>query len=215
MLSKDVLQNEVGVCEGKVVEVGNDGIWVEKADGQQISILLSGAADNFRVGHSAKIAIVRTVAGTELIKGLNLTTGGVMNAIDGATEHVDTAGVMGFLSAGLMTLLATNVRFTLMLPVPLLNMLAGCFLLMFLWFLALATAKPVRNYLKSLVVGSIACVAWILIAGGLLGTNGVFLMFVAPGVGIFFGFCVVGKALLDQNNLALEEVERRLGLAAA
>lgn len=211
MLSRAVLQGNVSILEGSVIEVQEDGVWVQDANGRQTSVSKQGSAGQFRIGHSVRLAALPSDAQYILIKGLNLTTGTVVQGNKEMDEKMDVSGVMALLRNGLGTMFAVDIRLTMSLIIPLLNGISAIFFAIAAISLSRGSPTPVRVYVNTILIGiggfllylvffavfrSIALLAWF-----------------APAVGVFAAYCYIGRILTMQINAAIDKVDRQLGLS--
>lgn len=212
MSSKAVLQNEIPVCIGSVIEVSQDCVWVEDTHGRQTSISYPESNDRFRVGHQVKVATLGTDAGRKLVKGFNLTTGEVLHGIQEMHERQDTGGFLGQIRAGVGTLFGIQPMFALALIVPLLNALVAIFFVIFALGLASATLSPMRVFVTTVLVGCSAIGVVVLLCV-LSPSLVLFGLWAAPAVGVLAGYCYLGRTLANQFNAAIDKVDQQLGLA--
>lgn len=212
MSSKAVLQNEIPVCEGSVIEVSPECIWVEDQQGRQTSISYPESSGRFRVGHKVKIAVLATDVGYKLIKGFNLTTGEALHGIQEMHERQDTSGFLGLVRAGVGTLFGIHPMFALALIVPLLNALVAIFFVIFALGLASATRSPWSVFTTTVLVGCGAIGVLVLFCV-LSPSLVLFSLWAAPAVGVLAGYCYLGRTLANQFNEAIDKVDQQLGLA--
>lgn len=210
MSSKAVLQGNVSVLEGAVIEVSEDGVWIEDKDGLQIPISFDGSSGRFRVGHKVKIAALTTDKGHTLVKGINLTTGEIIYAIREMQERLDADGITGLLRAGFGTLLAIHVSLTFALFIPLLNGFVAVFFVIAALGLSNESQSPMRVFFTTLLVGICALGAFVLFCA--ISPTLYLLGLEAPAIGVIAGYCYLGRTLALQFNKAIAKVDQSLGL---
>ncbi len=210
MSSKSVLQGEISVWEGSVLEVHEEVVWVKDKNGRQISISFDDSSGRFRVGHRVKIAALTTDNGYALVKGINLTTGETIYAIREMQEKLDAAGFIGLIRTGFGTMLAVNVRLTMALIIPLLNGLVAIFFVIAALGLANESQNPVRVFFTTLLVGTCALCAYVLFCA--ISPSLYLFGLLAPAVGVIAGYCYLGRTLARQFNRAIDKVNQRFEL---
>ncbi len=210
MSSKAVLQGNVSVLEGAVIEVPEDGVWIEDRKGLQIPISFGGSSGRFRQGHKVKIAALATDKGHTLVKGINLTTGETIYSIREMQERLDVDGITGLLRAGFGTLLAIHTSLTLALFIPLLNGFVAVVFAIAALGLSNESLSPARVFFTTLLVGIGALGAFVLFCT--ISPALYLLGFWAPAVGVIAGYSYLGRTLARQFNQAIAKVDQSLGL---
>lgn len=120
--------------------------------------------------------------------------------------------------SGLGLLFRTHTIATLVLMMPMINLFAGCFFLLFVLGYAAMCKRFWTVLFKSVFIGSAACLGWFYLFSFLVqpfskSTN-IFVAFEAPLIGLMIGYGILQAELARDRNMAVQKVNQALGLTS-
>lgn len=214
--SVDILDSDITVHQGAVIEVGDGLIWIKRSDGREVSIRWPGASGaDFRVGHEIKVATITRDGAEEMAKALNVTTNRLFACNSSMVTRLKDDDVPGVISAGMLFLKEFNAMLFISLFFP---FISGVTAIPFLMGLPRLVGS-VRGLFRHILTGIAAFFAWAAVFGGLNALTNVDLFgglaFMAPLPGLVIAYGLIFQTMLYQWAEATDKVDAKLLTVAA